>query len=202
MKTKVLFFAFVTLAAMVAVARAAVSIGDTAPDFMLSDLSGQSHHLSDYKGRIVVLEWNNPDCPFVHKHYASGNMPALQRGAMADGVVWLTINSGAPDMEGGEYTLAQLQEFLQKYKATPTAYLRDPDGKVGRLFGAKTTPHMFVISGEGKLVYAGAIDSIRSTDTADIAKARNYVAAALADLKAGRPVAISATRPYGCGVKY
>lgn len=201
--TRTLFlFAMVTLAAFATAARAAVAVGTTAPDFALTDLNGKVHHLSDYQGKVVVLEWNNPECPFVHKHYFSGNIPALQRSATADGVVWLTINSGAPDMEGGDYTAAQLEAFLAKTNAAPTAYLRDPDGKVGHLYGAKTTPHCFVISSEGKLVYEGAIDSIRSADQADIPRAKNYVAAALADLKAGRPVGTTNTRPYGCSVKY
>ena len=190
------------LLVLVSSVRAAVGIGETAPDFTLTDIAGRVHHLTDYKGKVVVLEWNNPDCPFVHKHYDSGNIPALQRSATAAGVIWLTINSGASDMEGGDYTDAQLQTFLQKTNAAPTAYLRDGAGKVGRLYGAKTTPHCFVISAEGKLVYSGAIDSIRSADAAGIPAAKNYVAAALADLKAGRPVATPSTRPYGCGVKY
>ena len=197
-----LLLVLAAVAALVSVARAAVNIGDAAPDFTLTDLAGKAHHLSDYKGKIVVLEWNNPDCPFVHKHYDSGNIPSLQRKATADGVIWLTINSGAPTQEGGDYTVAQLQSYLQKTNAAPTAYLRDGGGTVGHLYGAKTTPHVFVISAAGQLVYAGAIDSVRSADAGDIPAAKNYVAAALADLKAGRLVAIPATRPYGCGVKY
>jgi len=201
-KSSLLTIALVAMTALVTVARAAAGIGETAPDFTLTDINGKAHHLSEFKGKVVVLEWHNPDCPFVHKHYDSGNLPALQRSATASGAIWLTINSGAPDQEGGNYTPAQLQEYLLQNKAAPTAYLLDPDGKVGRLFGAKTTPHMFVISAEGKLAYSGAIDSVRSADAGDIPAAKNYVAAALADLKAGRPVAISSTRPYGCGVKY
>ena len=202
LKSSLLVLAFAGLTALVSVARAAANVGDVAPDFTLTDLAGKTHHLADYKGKIVVLEWNNPDCPFVHKHYDSGNIPALQRKATADGVIWLTINSGAADQEGGSYSVAQLQAYLQKANAAPTAYLRDGDGRVGHLYGAKTTPHLFVISADGKLAYAGAIDSVRSADAGDIPAAKNYVVAALADLKAGRPVATPVTRPYGCGVKY
>ena len=189
-------------AVRVATAQAAAVIGAPAPDFTLRDIDGNTHQLSDYRGKTVVLEWNNPECPFVHKHYDSGNIPALQRAATSDGVVWLLINSGTPGSQGADYTAAQIKEFLKKRGAAPTAYLRDPDGTVGRLYGAKTTPHLFVITGAGTLVYDGAIDSIRSADEADIPRATNYVQAALADVKAGRPVAKSSTQPYGCSVHY
>lgn len=180
----------------------AVTVGQSAPDFTLTDLSGQTHRLSDYRGKTVVLEWNNPDCPFVRKHYDSDNLPGLQRRATTDGVVWLMINSGAPGQQGADYTPAQFTAWLQKYRATPTAYLRDADGKVGHLYAAKTTPQMFVITADGTLVYDGAIDSIRSTNQADIAKATNYVTAALAAVKAGKPVEQATSQPYGCSVKY
>jgi peroxiredoxin len=184
-------------------ALASVENGKPAPDFTLTDLDGKAHKLSDFKGKVIVLEWNNPDCPFVKKHYEkSGNLPATQKAATADGVIWLTINSGATGKQGGDYTADQLKEYLAKNHAVPTAYLPDHDGKVGHLYGAKTTPHLYVINKEGVLVYQGAIDSIRSAEPADIAKATNYVNAALAAVKAGKPVEKASTEPYGCSVKY
>jgi peroxiredoxin len=184
-------------------AHAAVENGKPAPDFTLTDLDGKSRKLSDFKGKTVVLEWNNPDCPFVKKHYEkSGNLPATQKTATADGVVWLTINSGAAGKQGGDYTAAQLKEYLKANHAVPTAYLPDHDGTVGHLYGAKTSPHIYVINADGVLVYQGAIDSIRSAESSDIAKSTNYVNAALASVKAGKPVEKSSTEPYGCSVKY
>lgn len=204
MKTKLFILTGIALGLLAtgSVARAGAEIGAAAPDFSLNDLSGQTHRLADYRGKTVVLEWHNPDCPIVGKHYRSGNMQATQRAAEADGAVWLTINSGAPDSQGGNYSAAELTQYLQKGGAAPSAYLRDPEGKVGRLYGAKTTPHMFVIDQNGVLVYNGAIDSIRSSDPADVKKATNYVTAALADLKSGRAVTTASTQPYGCAVKY
>lgn len=189
-------------AALVCTARANVATGQPAPDFTLSDIDGQAHKLSDYKGKVVVLEWNNPDCPIVHKHYDGGNIPKMQQAAAADGVVWLLINSGAPGKEGAGYTAAQIKDWLKQRSSAPAAYLRDPSGEVGHLYQAKTTPHLFVINAEGTLVYDGAIDSIRSANQADIPNATNYVKAALEDVKAGRPVAKANTQPYGCSVKY
>jgi hypothetical protein len=181
---------------------AAAEVGQAAPDFKLKDIDGTAHQLSDYKGRIVVLEWNNPDCPIVHKHYDSGNIPRMQKTATADGVVWLLVNSGAPGNEGADYSADQIKAWLKDRSSAPTAYLRDPDGAVGHLYGAKTTPHFFVIGRDGVLDYEGAIDSIRSSDQADIPHAENYVSEALASVKAGQPVAKPATQPYGCAVKY
>lgn len=181
--------------------RAALEIGQAAPDFSFTDLQGQSHRLSEYRGKTVVLEWVNPECPFVRKHYESGNMPATQRAAIADGVVWISINSGAAG-EQGAYDIPHTQAWLTQVKAAPTEYIRDSSGKIGRLYAAKTTPHLFIITKDGTLVYEGAIDSIRSADRADIARATNYVNAALAAIKSGRPVEKSATQPYGCSVKY
>jgi len=184
-------------------AQGAVQTGSPAPDFTLTDLDGKPHQLSDYKGKIVVLEWNNPDCPFVKKHYDnSGNLPKLQKAATADGVVWLTINSGAAGKQGGDYSSTQLKAYLEKNHAAPTAYLPDHDGKIGHLYGAKTTPHLFVITAAGILAYDGAIDSVRSADTADIAKATNYLTVALTAVKAGKPVEKANTEPSGCSVKY
>lgn len=194
------------LAAVTAVVFAATvqaaAIGEPAPDFTLTDIDGGTHTLSAFKGKTVVLEWVNPECPFVKKHYdKSGNIPALQKTAKADGVVWLSINSAAPGKQG-DYDAVQVAMWRDRTGAAPTAYLRDSDGKVGKLYGAKTTPHIFVITPEGKLAYAGAIDSISSTDVTDIAKAENYVTAALAAVKNKVPVARSSTQPYGCAVKY
>jgi len=188
-------------AAFVSIARAAAVVGEPAPDFTLTDINGATHKLSDFKGKTVVLEWVNPECPFVIKHYGSGNMPSVQHKAEADGVVWLSINSGRSGSEG-DLTPAEVNAWLKKNGAAPTAYFRDQDGKVGRLYGAKTTPHMFVIKADGVLAYDGAIDSIRSAKVEDIAKAQNYVTAALAAVKAGEPVAKANTQPYGCSVKY
>ncbi len=179
----------------------AVDVGQTAPDFRLTDLNGQTQQLSNYKGRTVVLEWVNPDCPFVRKHYGSGNIPKLQKSATADGVIWLTINSGHPGADG-DYAPPQAAAWLKQMGGAPTAYCRDQDGKVGRLYGAKTSPHIFVITPEGKLIYEGAIDSIRSADVDDIPRAKNYVTAALAAVKAGTSMTPAATQPYGCSVKY
>lgn len=177
-------------------------IGEPAPDFSLTDIDGRQHTLSEYRGKTVVLEWVNPLCPFVVKNYErSGNIPKLQQAAMADGVVWLIINSGHPGAEG-DYSPEEAKAWLSKNNSTPSAYLRDQDGTVGRLYGAKTTPHMYVITPEGTLVYNGAIDSIRSANPADIAKAENYVKSALAAVSKGEAVATPVTRPYGCSVKY
>jgi hypothetical protein len=199
---KTLFKVLLSISALVAtMARGDVEIGQPAPDFKLTDITGQAHSLSDFKGKTVVLEWVNPECPFVQKHYGSGNIPRLQRQATADGVVWLMINSGCPGAQG-DFAPPQAAAWLQQMGAAATAYFRDPDGKVGRLYGAKTSPHLFVITADGKLVYDGAIDSIRSANVDDIPRATNYVAAALAAVKAGKPVLTASTQPYGCSVKY
>jgi hypothetical protein len=182
-------------------ALAGVAVGQPAPDFSLTDINGHVRKLSDYRGKTVVLEWTNPECPIVQKHYLSGNMPSLQKSATASGVIWLSINSGHAGGEG-DYDAAQVAQWLGKTGAAPTAYMRDQDGTVGHLYGAKATPHMFVVSADGTLVYQGAIDSIPSADPADIAQATNYVKAALDALKAGRPVAVATSRAYGCAVKY
>lgn len=181
---------------------AAVVIDQPAPDFTLTDIDGHARKLSDYKGKIVVLEWHNPECPIVHKHYDSGNIPNLQRTAVAEGVVWLLINSGAPGKEGSDYSADQIKAWLKERGSQPTAYLRDPSGSVGHLYAAKTTPHLFIINQSGVLVYDGAIDSIRSAKQSDIPKAENYVSEALAAVESGKPVSKAATQPYGCAVHY
>lgn len=180
----------------------AAEVGKPAPAFTLTDLNGTSHNLSDFKGKTVVLEWVNPECPFVVKHYEkSGNMPALQKSATADGVIWLQINSAAAGKQG-DYDAAAAKAWQAKTGTAATAYLRDPDGTVGKAYGAKTTPQLYVITADGTLVYNGAIDSIRSSNADDIPKAENYLSAALAAVKAGQPVAKATTQPYGCSVKY
>ncbi len=181
--------------------QALAKIGQAARAFTLTDITGKSHGLADFKGKTVVLEWINPECPFVEKHYESGNLPSLQKAAAADGVVWLLINSGKKGAQG-DFAPGQVAKWSKAVGGAQAAYLRDQDGKVGKLYGAKTTPHMFVINKDGVLVYDGAIDSIRSTHKDDIKRATNYVTGALAALKAGKAIEPSATKPYGCSVKY
>ena len=176
-------------------------VGQPAPGFTLTDVDGKQVSLADFRGKTVVLEWHNPGCPFVQKHYGSGNMQKTQDAATKDGVVWLSINSGAPGKQGhmdGEEARAVLDEN----NANPTAYLLDPSGDVGRTYDAKTTPHMYIIDAAGALVYAGGIDDKPTANPKDIAGARNHVLAALEEMKAGKPVSVATSRPYGCAVKY
>jgi len=197
---KMRMLAAITLASVSGFAIASAPPGQSAPSFTLTDLDGRPAKLEDYKGRTVVLEWNNFGCPFVQKHYRSGNMQALQK-RYANDVVWLTMNStnrSSPDYE----TPKQLTGELANFKAVPARYLMDDPGTVGMAYGAKTTPHMFIIDPSGKVVYNGAIDDKRSTDPADVKTARNYVVAALDEMKAGKPVSVASTTPYGCSVKY
>lgn len=182
-------------------ASAAVAAGQPAADFSLTDVTGKSHKLSDFRGKYVVLEWFNSDCPFVVKHYGTGNMQDLQGKYTGKGVVWLTINSTNP-RHGDFKSPEQSQAILKEWKAAPTAMMLDPDGKVGQLYGAKTTPHMWVIDPEGKVIYAGGIDDKRSSNPADVKTAKNFVAAALDEAKAGKPVSVASAPPYGCSVKY
>lgn len=175
--------------------------GAPAPEFTATDLQGHERRLSEFKGKFVVLEWHNQGCPFVAKHYSSGNMQRLQKDLTGQGVVWLTVISSAPGKQG-YVTPEEETTYLAQTHASPTAVLLDPDGKLGRLYGAKTTPHMFVIDDHGTLVYAGAIDDRPSTDVADIDGAKNYVRAAYEEAKAGKPVSVSTTASYGCSVKY
>ena len=176
-------------------------IGDAAPAFSLAGADGREHALADYRGRIVVLEWHNPECPFVKKHYAAGNLPRQQADALASGAVWLTINSAAPGKQG-ELDAANANAWLASQQARPRAYLFDRDGSVGRAYAAKTTPHLYVIDREGMLRYAGGIDSIASADADDIAAAVQYVPQVLAELAAGKAVSVPTSEPYGCSVKY
>jgi peroxiredoxin len=180
---------------------AETEIGKSAPNFSLPDTAGKKVSLADFKGKYVVLEWYNPDCPFVGKHYKSGNMQSLQKEFTSKGVVWISIDSSAPG-EQGNYPSEQLNAISARDGAARTALLLDPDGKVGRLYEAKTTPDMYVINPSGILVYKGAIDNKRSTDLADVKTATNYVKEALDEVMAGKPVSTVSTRPYGCSVKY
>jgi len=184
-----------------AAASAHAKVGDAAPAFTLVDTNGKQHALGDFKGKVVVLEWFNHDCPFVKKHYDSGNMPALQSRYTAKDVIWLSINSSAPGKQGN-YAPEKANELSKEKKSAATYVLLDPNGTVGKLYGAKTTPHMYVIDGSGILRYEGAIDSVSSTDQADIKDATNYVAAAVDAVVAGKTVDPSVTQSYGCGVKY
>ena len=178
----------------------AAAVGQTAPDFTLMDTAGQPVKLSQFKGKPVVLEWNNPGCPFVKKHY-QGNMQALQKEVVDQGGVWLAINSTRDD--SGDYmTPAQLGRWMTEQKASPTATLMDEDGKVGQAFAARVTPHMYIVNAQGVLVYAGGIDSIASARVDDIPKATNYVRQAMAEIQAGKPVSVANSRAYGCSVKY
>src|SRR5215469_6903337 len=179
----------------------AARIGEPAPDFTATDSNGKAQRLSDYKGKYVVLEWTNQGCPYTRKHYESGNMQKLQKEWTGKGVVWFTVVSSAPGTQG-YVTADQENDYLKKMSAVPTAVLLDPKGDLGHLYGAKTTPHMFIIDPSGNLIYNGAIDDHATTDVADIASSTNYVSTALEQAIAGKPVANAATRPYGCSVKY
>ncbi len=192
------FLSAAALVAACAVPAAAVECGRPAPDFTFTDLSGKTRKLSDFHGKVVVLEWLNPACPFVVRHYRSGNMPSTQTLAAADGAIWLQVNSTAM----GDLDAAKSIEWQKKQGVVATAYIRDQSGKIGRLFEAQTTPHLYVIAKNGTLAYQGAIDDQPSATQANTMSAHNYVKAALAALKAGRPVENATTQAYGCGVKY
>lgn len=179
----------------------AAMVGQAAPDFTLTDSNGVQHMMSSYRGKVVVLEWINHDCPFVGKHYGSGNMQRLQNTYTRKGVVWFSINSSAPGKQG-HFPPERINALTREKGASPTAYLLDTDGRVGRAYGARTTPHMFLIDPSGTLLYAGGIDDKPSTDKADIATAKNYVEAALDEAMARKPVSTSTSPPYGCSVKY
>lgn len=179
----------------------AVKVGDPAPGFTIVDSNGKQQHLSDYKGKFIVLEWHNQGCPYTRKHYESGNMQRLQKEWTAKGVVWLTVISSAPGTQGF-VTPSQENDYIKNMNAAPTAALLDMGGSMGHLYGAKTTPHMFIIDPKGTLIYNGAIDDHPSSDENDIQRSKNYVSAALQEALAGKPVTESMTRPYGCSVKY
>lgn len=182
-------------------AYAAANLGQAAPAFSGKGADGTAVNLESYRGKTVVLEWTNADCPFVKKHYESGNIPQLQEKAAADGVAWIQVISSAPGKQGhvDGATALKLNQYRQ---AKPLATVLDADGSIGKAYGAQTTPHIFIVDKQGTLVYKGGIDSIPSPDPIDIAKADNYVTDALADIAAGRKVAQANTKPYGCSVKY
>ncbi len=193
-------FALPLLAASLAV-QAAPSIGQAAPDFTLTDANGNSVKLSDYRGKHVVLEWTNPGCPYVRKHYDSGNMPTTQKDATGKGVVWLQVNSTSRD-HADWLDPGPLASWMTSHKAAPSAILIDSEGTVGKAYGARTTPHMYIVDPQGRLAYAGGIDSIASSNPADVNKAVNYVRQAVAEVASAKPISMAVTRPYGCSVKY
>jgi len=193
--------ALVTLALYAVSSSAALRVGEPAPDFQGIDSEGKTHRLAGYRGKIVVLEWTNHDCPFVRKHYSAGNMQNQQREAAAQGVVWLSVISSAPGKQG-HVTAANADELTRSRNAAPRAVILDPSGETGRAYGARTTPHMYIVDKAGKLVYTGGIDSITSANPADIPRATQHVRVALQELAAGKPVSTPVTKPYGCSVKY
>ena len=201
MKTKLVTTLIAIAASTALFAADSPAVGTNAPDFSLTDSRGKTQSVSQYKGKYVVLEWFNPECPFVRKHYGSDNMQKLQEEFTRKGIVWLTIDSNAPGLEG-HLTAEEANAKIAEWKAKQTAFVLDPDGKAGRSYGAKNTPHMFVINPEGKIVYEGAIDSKATPNPADIASATNYVKVALDESLAGKTVSTANTRPYGCSVKY
>jgi peroxiredoxin len=172
-----------------------------APVFSAANIAGNPVRLGDFAGKTVILEWTNNGCPFVRKHYDSGNMQALQQRHTEAGGIWLIVASSAPG-EQGHVTPDEARADLARWEAAPSDFLLDPDGVVGRLYGARVTPHMVVIDGDGRIAYAGAIDDKPTANPRDVETATNYVAAALDDLAAGKPVAVAATRAYGCTIKY
>jgi peroxiredoxin len=201
MNMKSLTLAFLSLATTALYAADSPAVGSAAPDFSLPDANGKTHSLSENKGKYVVLEWFNPECPFVKKHYGSGNMQKLQDQYTSKGVVWFSIDSNAPGAEG-HMTPEQAQQVMKKWNTKQTALLLDPDGEAGRSYGARNTPHMFVINPEGKIVYEGAIDSKATPNPDDITSSTNYVKVALDESMSGKAVSNANTRPYGCSVKY
>jgi peroxiredoxin len=200
---KTLRHSMLRMVALLALAASAfaVKVGEPAPGFTAVDSNGKQQSLAGYKGKFVVLEWHNQGCPYTKKHYESGNMQRLQKEWTAKGVVWLTVISSAPGTQGF-MTPTQENEYLKTMNAAPTAVLMDPGGSLGHLYGAKTTPHMFIIDPNGMLIYNGAIDDHPTSDQGDIASSKNYVSAALTEAMGGKPVTEAATRPYGCSVKY
>jgi peroxiredoxin len=201
MKTKLLLSAIACLASTALFAADSPPVGSTAPAFSVTDSKGKTHSLSQYKGKYVVLEWFNPDCPFVKKHYGSGNMQKLQEEFTGKGVVWLGVDSSAPGKEGN-LSAEQAEKKMTEWKTHSTALLLDADGKAGQAYGAKNTPHMFIINPDGKIIYEGAIDSKASANPNDIPSSTNYVRVALDEALAGKKVSNPTTRPYGCSVKY
>jgi peroxiredoxin len=201
MKTKSLLITLSSLVAATLFAADVPAVGSGAPDFSLKDSKGQTHSLGQYKGKYVVLEWFNPECPFVKKHYGSDNMQKLQAEVTGKGAIWLSIDSSAEGKEG--YLDADAaNKIMTQWKTKQTALLLDPEGKAGQAYGAKNTPHMVIINPEGKIVYEGAIDSKASPNPADIPSSTNYVKVGLEEAMSGKPVSNPQTKPYGCSVKY
>jgi AhpC/TSA family len=192
-------FGTATMVATPAIAQS--TVGQTAPAFKATDTTGKTVSLADFKGKHVVLEWTNPSCPFVKKHYDGGNMPATQKAALAQGVVWLQVVSTAKSHQDHAKP-AELTAWQKSKGSAPTATLMDEDGKVGRQYAARTTPHLYIVDPAGKLIYAGGIDSIPSANAADIKTATNYVNQSLSEALAGKPISQPVTRAYGCSVKY
>ena len=191
------FFAVITPA----IAAQSARVGSPAPQFTAPDSAGQMQTLAQYRGKYVVLEWHNQGCPYTRKHYSSGNMQELQKTWTNKGVAWFTVISSAPGQQG-YVTASEENDYLSKMHASPTAALLDPDGQIGHLYGAKTTPEMYIIDPQGKLIYEGAIDNRPTPDASDIKGAENYVSEALTNAMAGKPVPQAYTHPYGCSVKY
>ena len=199
--TLVLVLVLVLALATAGAAQAAPQIGGPAPDFQALDADGQSRALKDFAGKVVVLEWISSDCPYTAKHYNSGTMQRLQKAARRQGVVWLTLSSSAPGRED-YFTPAAARAWQAKVRSNAAAILLDSDGRIGRAYGAKVTPHMFIVGPDGRLAYMGGIDDRPFADPASLKGAKPYVALALADLKAGRAVATPVTAPYGCSIRY
>ncbi|QBK04067.1 thioredoxin family protein [Hylemonella gracilis] len=191
----------ITVAPTIAVASTGPAIGQAAPDFSLRDVNGKTVRLSDFRGRHVVLEWNNPSCPFVQKHYGSGNMQQLQKEAAARNVAWLTINS--TETGHGDYQApAQLARWMREQGGVPAATLMDADGAAGRAYGARVTPHMYIVDPQGRLIYAGGVDDKPSARASDLVGATNYIRVGLRQALAGQPLSQPTTRAYGCTIKY
>jgi peroxiredoxin len=188
-------------AVLSAPAFAAATVGQKAPEFTAKDASGKTVNLADFKGKTVVLEWVNPGCPYVRKHYSSGNMQSTQKDAVDKGVVWLAVNS--TETSHPDYLApAALQSWMSEQKAAATHTLMDESGSIGQQYAARTTPHMYIISPQGNLVYAGGIDSIASARAEDVKQATNYIKQSLGETLAGKPISVATTKPYGCSVKY
>ena len=201
MKTKLLFLTLTALCTGALFAADAPKIGAPAPVFSLPDANGKTHSLGQYKGKYVVLEWFNPGCPFVQKHYKSDNMQGLQKQFTGKGVAWLTIDSSAPGSQG-YLTAEEAKKQMSEWSMGSTALLLDPEGKVGHEYHANNTPHMVVVNPEGKVIYEGAIDSTPSINADDIKSSTNYVKVALNEAMSGKPVSTAQTKAYGCSVKY
>src|SRR5438477_681300 len=198
---KTFLLALISLTATTLIAADSPPVGAAAPDFSLPDAGGKTHRLSEYKGKYVVLEWFNPECPFVKKHYGGGNMQKLQGEFTGKGVVWLTIDSNAPGTEGS-ITAEQAKKIMDSWKTKQTALVLDPESKIAKLYGAKNTPNMVIINQDGKIVYEGAIDSKATPNPADIPSSTNYVKSALDESLGGKPISNAQTKPYGCHITY